>query len=238
MNFINNWQQAIELAADATSAALTLPNGDYMLVISNALGAQASLWEVVAASVTDGTATLVRGQEATVVRAWPAGSVIYCTATAGQLAAIFAQLTAQSAAIADLQARVSMLENPVPAGAVRIGVHVGESAAGYYIQNGEPVGSVTPAAIQIPAVGLCPVRVLYQYASGGNQLFTLVLDGDFVPGVIESLDVEGLGVLAVADATTFGDVISGTPVVGYQWAISSSDWADGGDRLVAFTFTA
>jgi hypothetical protein len=238
MNFINNWQQAIELAADATSIALALPDGDYVLMISNALGAQASLWEVVAASVADGTATLVRGQEATVVRAWPAGSVIYCPLTAGQLSSMFAQLEAQASSLVDLQARVYALENPVPAGSLRVGVHVGATAAGYYMQNDEPVGTVTPVAIEVPTVGPCPVRVLYQYASGGNLQFTLVLDGDFAHSVIESLDVEGIGVLAVADATTFDDVISGTPVVGYQWAISSSDWADGGDRLVAFNFPA
>ena len=86
MNYVNFWKREITLAVDAETAALDLPDGTYVLVISDALGAAASAHEVVRADVASGTATLYRGQEGTAAQAWPAGSVVYCALTAGQLA--------------------------------------------------------------------------------------------------------------------------------------------------------
>lgn len=86
MNYVNFWKREITLAVDAVTATLDLPDGTYALVISDTLGAGASAHEIVLADVASGTATLQRGQEGTEAQAWPAGSVVYCALTAGQLA--------------------------------------------------------------------------------------------------------------------------------------------------------
>ena len=86
MNYLNFWKREITLAVDAVTATLDLPDGTYALVISDTLGAAASAHEIVRADVASGTATLQRGQEGTEAQAWPAGSVVYCALTAGQLA--------------------------------------------------------------------------------------------------------------------------------------------------------
>lgn len=83
MNYVNNWQRPITLAAAATTAALDLPDGTYRLCISNA---DRSLFEVVDAAVVSGVATLSRGIEGTAAQEWAEGSLIYCSVTAGQLA--------------------------------------------------------------------------------------------------------------------------------------------------------
>lgn len=82
MNFINNWSQGVTLAAGATSLALSLPDGEYRLTLADAAGA-ATRWEIVGAVVSSGTADLERALEGTVDQAWTAGSVIYCSLTAG-----------------------------------------------------------------------------------------------------------------------------------------------------------
>ena len=86
MDYVNFWKREITLAVDAETATLDLPDGTYALVISDTLGAGASAHEIVLADVASGTATLQRGQEGTEAQAWPAGSVVYCALTAGQLA--------------------------------------------------------------------------------------------------------------------------------------------------------
>ena len=102
MIFVNNYREPIELAWGATTAALSLPDGEYRLTLTNADG---NAWEIVDATVASGTATLVRGLEGTAVQEWPAGSSIYCAVTAGQLN--------------DLLARVEALEGgAVPNGAL------------------------------------------------------------------------------------------------------------------------
>lgn len=112
MNFVNNWQREIALSSGATSAALDLPDGDYVLMISDALGAGATVWEVVLASVVGAAATLTRAQEGTSARTWPAGSAIYCTLTAGQLISLYDALAdkADASSLPD-----EFFENPMTA---------------------------------------------------------------------------------------------------------------------------
>lgn len=85
MNYVNNWQRPITLAAAATTAALDLPDGTYRLCISNA---DRSLFEVVDAVVVSGAATLSRGLEGTAAQEWAEGSLIYCSVTAGVLSGL------------------------------------------------------------------------------------------------------------------------------------------------------
>lgn len=109
MAYINNYRELIELAQGATTAALSLPDGEYRLTLTNADG---NAWEIVDATVAGGTATLVRGLEGTADQAWPAGSSIYCAVTAGQLNALAARID-------DLEQRVSELESgSIPDGAL------------------------------------------------------------------------------------------------------------------------
>jgi len=100
MAYINNYREPIELAQGTTTAALSLPDGDYRLTLTNADG---NAWEIVDATVTNGAATLVRGLEGTAVQEWPGGSVIYCAVTAGQLNALLTR-------IAEAEARIAALE--------------------------------------------------------------------------------------------------------------------------------
>ncbi|WP_312669733.1 hypothetical protein [Stutzerimonas nitrititolerans] len=100
MKYINNYREAIELAAGATIAALSLPDGDYRLTLTSAEGDR---WEIVDAAVVAGIATLARAREGTLDQGWPAGSSIYCDVTAGQLNDLLAR-------ISDLQQRVAALE--------------------------------------------------------------------------------------------------------------------------------
>ena len=243
MNFINNWQQEVALPLGATSLALSLPDGQYRLVLSDALGATATRWEIVDATVAGGSALLVRGREGTANQAWPDGSVIYSSVTAGVLDDLYAQIAAQAAglatqaaALASLEARVAALENPVPEGAIRVGLHVGATAAGYYVDSGSPVGSVTPAALSIPGFGAAPIMNLFTFNSGANLV--IAFEGSFSHSLIVSADVEGVGVLAVADASLITDTVGGVTVTGYQWATDASDWFTGGERLVQFTFSS
>lgn len=83
MDYVNNWQRPITLGSADTSVALDLPDGTYRLSISDA---DRSLFEVVEAVVTSGTATLTRALEGTTAQEWAAGSSIYCSVTAGVLA--------------------------------------------------------------------------------------------------------------------------------------------------------
>lgn len=104
MNYVNNWSRPIELAAGAMTCPLDLPDGKYRLCISDTAG---GLLEVVDATVIDGTADLVRGQEGTSASAWPAGSQIFCSITAGLVMDLYQQIKA-------LEQRVSNLEPPAP----------------------------------------------------------------------------------------------------------------------------
>lgn len=88
MNFVNFWMRDIVLPLGATACPLDLPDGEYRLVTADGLGAEATAWEIVGAVVAGGAATLTRGLEGTTDQAWPAGSVIYSSVTAGILQAL------------------------------------------------------------------------------------------------------------------------------------------------------
>lgn len=103
MPYVNNYREPIELSAGATATSLALADGDYLLTLSDASGTR---WEIVAATVAAGAATLTRAQEATVAQEWGAGSVIYQSVTAGLLT----ELSVAMAAVAALTARVDALE--------------------------------------------------------------------------------------------------------------------------------
>lgn len=120
MNFINNWQRDIALAAGALSCPLDIPDGTYRLTLSDSLSS-ATRWELVTATVTAGEAALVRGVEGSADQEWPSGSVIYCAITAAvltdafqRISALEAEAIATSDQIADLTQRVEALE-PAPA---------------------------------------------------------------------------------------------------------------------------
>lgn len=87
MNYVNNWQRAVVLAAGATSLALDLPNGDYRLTLTDS-ATNPTRWEIIDATVDGGTADIARGMEGTADQTWPSGSVIYCSLTAGALAGL------------------------------------------------------------------------------------------------------------------------------------------------------
>lgn len=89
MNFVNNWSRPVTLAAGATTLALDLPDGSYRLTLADSAAAP-TRWEIIDATVAASTATLTRAQEGTSDQAWPEGSVIYCSLTAGTLAQLAA----------------------------------------------------------------------------------------------------------------------------------------------------
>ena len=89
MAYINNYREPIELEQGATTAALSLPDGEYRLTLTNADG---NAWEIVDAVVASGSATLTRALEGTTSQAWPVGSSIYCAVTAGQLNDLLARI--------------------------------------------------------------------------------------------------------------------------------------------------
>lgn len=91
MNFINNYSQPVTLALGATSLALSLPDGEYRLTLTDS---PSTRWEIVGAVVATGTATLQRGLEGTSDQSWADGSVIYCDLTAGTVASLIALLDA------------------------------------------------------------------------------------------------------------------------------------------------
>lgn len=103
MDFVNNWSRPITLAAGATSLALDLPDGSYRLTLADK-SAGATRWEIIDASVAAGTATLTRAQEGTTDQAWPEGSVIYCTLTAGTLAQLAAPAAPARAPVVSVNA--------------------------------------------------------------------------------------------------------------------------------------
>jgi len=106
MNFVNNFSQPVTLAMGATSLALTLPDGEYRLTLTDSATA-GTTWEIVGAVVSGGTATLERGLEGTTDQTWSSGSVIYCALTAGLLQTMFARLLPAGGAAGQLLAKAS-----------------------------------------------------------------------------------------------------------------------------------
>lgn len=95
MNYVNNWLRPLTLSEQAITTTLDLADGQYRLTIADA---SRSRIEIVDATVTAGTADLVRGCEGTAIQDWPEGSVIYCALTAEQLAGALSALVLGSGA--------------------------------------------------------------------------------------------------------------------------------------------
>lgn len=113
MNFANNWSQPITLDAGVTvlGGVTGLPDGNYLLTLTDSVTTP-SRWEIVAADLVTGNAVLERGQEGTTDQAWPSGSIIYCSITAGQVSSLFEAIADQLVMIEELQERVTALEPP------------------------------------------------------------------------------------------------------------------------------
>lgn len=246
MNLINNWRQQLALAQSAASVELELPDGEYLLTLSDGLGAAATRWEYIRATVASGAATLERAQEGSTDQEWPAESWIYCSVTAGVLSELYAQQAAQAALIAgmaaqiaDLTDRVAALEPPaLPMLTVTIG-----SSGGYIVgYSSEGLGSVEPDALDVPGYGSYPVMIA-NFENDTPKLFTLIFNGHFPVDRIVSIDVEGCGVLAVADADTAQNEEGGggsPPTTVYVWSVAETDWFAAVDqaRTIEFTFAA
>jgi len=110
MDFINNWLRSITLSADATECPLDLPDGEYLLTLSDSVGATAKRWEIISASVYSGTGYLSRAMEGTTAQDWPAGSQIYCSLTAGTLGELYSALRDTNARVTRTQGMVATLE--------------------------------------------------------------------------------------------------------------------------------
>jgi hypothetical protein len=106
MNFINNYSQAVTLAAGATSLPLSLPDGEYRLTLTDSELAS-TRWEIVGAVVVSGTATLQRSLEGTTDQPWPEGSVIYSALTAGLMQIIFQRLLPAGGTAGQLLSKLS-----------------------------------------------------------------------------------------------------------------------------------
>lgn len=228
MNLVNNWCEQIALAHSAASAPLALSDGDYVLTLSDALGASATRWEIVRAQVQAGVAVLERAQEGTADQDWPAGSFIYCSVTAGLLGGLFAQ-------IAGLSERVAALEAAMPA---RVVVTLGEAADGIVGFELGRFGGVTPAAINIPGVGAFPVAMA-AFDTESEPFLNLQFRGHFPVETIVGISVQGAGDLLVADGFATNASDASGPVTVYSWeGVPSTDWftAVGQKRSIEFTF--
>ncbi|WVM88925.1 hypothetical protein UMZ34_23990 [Halopseudomonas pachastrellae] len=99
ISFVDNWLRPLQLTAAQVEVELDLPDGQYVLTVADSETA-ATRWEILAAMVESGQATLLRES----AQEWGAGSVIYCSVNSAILAQIF---LAQEA----LDGRVASLEN-------------------------------------------------------------------------------------------------------------------------------
>lgn len=241
MQFVNNWQQTIALPIATTSLALSLPDGDYRLVVSDALGTSATAWEVLDATVASGTADLTRGQEGTAAQEWPSGSVIYCTLTAGQVSDLFARvLSLESRVTALEQANIETREVVVTVGMDTFGsgYEAGWVLDGVSSDYGQ-LGGITPTSIDLPGFGDVAIWALRaERDNSANQYFKLALplsSEDVLP--IASLDVDGVGVLNLADASINDDTCSLGDFIWITWTVAGDDWALDSLRTVTFILT-
>lgn len=125
MRYVNNWlaQLTAGLGPAATALPLSpaaigrLPPGEYLLTLaSSANPVEQTAWEVVRVTVASGNATAVRAQEGTAPLAWPAGTLIYCSLTAGFVNDLVTQIASLTARVVALEAGGGV--DPVPDGAL------------------------------------------------------------------------------------------------------------------------
>lgn len=153
LKFINNWSRPVVLSPTVDSLALELPDGEYLLTITDSL-TDASRWEIVRAAVIGGMATLQRGQEETIAQAWPEGSVIYCSVTAGTLNEI---MQSGGGAPAAGWGKVGFVANYDSAGVVSytlspidVDLYVGTGGVGYDVELAIPEDLPPGAAMRVP----------------------------------------------------------------------------------------
>lgn len=210
MNFVNNWSQAISLAAGEESlAGITgLPDGDYILTLADS-AVSPTRWEVVQATLAGGSADLVRAQEGTTDQTWPVGSVIYCSLTASTLLAL------QTAARGIVSTTVD------GTGHLQVTYTDGETVDAGFVKGTK--GDTGDAGRGISGVTVnSSGHLIISYTSGANTDAGMVV-GPTGRG-IESSTVDGSGhlILTYTDGSTqdVGDVTNG---------IDGEDGEDGAD---------
>lgn len=249
MNYVNNWLVDIVLAEGATECALDLPDGTYRLTLSDHIAIQ-TRWEIVAAVVVDGVATLTRAQEGTTDQPWAEGSVIYCSVTAGAMTDISTRLVAlesfastAAAQITDLITRVEALEAAaLPDGIIITSDAAGNGGiAGYSANNG--AGSISPAGASVYPDG--------EAAPGAvGEILDLAWSDDWPFYGVLQLRVQGddtdwpdvaslpFDVLTIGSTeylrTNLADAGSGTGNRIFTWTVASDPFVDGANA-VAFT---
>ena len=117
----------------STEAAAKLPmaSGDhYLLTLVGTLDpSQQTVVEIVKATPGAGGAiTIERDQESTGAAAWPAGTWVFCSMTAGTLGGLFGTLATQSEAIADQGELISQQQDAIGDQAELIGQLQGDIA--------------------------------------------------------------------------------------------------------------
>lgn len=154
--FVDNWSAPVVLALGATSLAVTLPDGSYAITLSDALGLDATRWEIVAAEVAAGTATLLRGQEGTDDQDWPNGSVAYLATTAAFL---------------------ERIQQPAPSGYVEVSapgvtaIAAGTAVIELFALGDPPTGQDFILDLPAPSFGTAHVYDVISWVAGsGNRL--------------------------------------------------------------------
>jgi len=102
LSFIDNWLRPLQLAAAQVEAELDLPDGLYVLTISDS-SSSATRWEVFAAQVELGLGVLDRDDP----QEWGEGSVVYCSVSSRVLDVVFSSLAAHSGRLETLENETS-----------------------------------------------------------------------------------------------------------------------------------
>lgn len=239
MNFINNWSALVQLAAGVTALELDLPDGAFLLTLTDSQ-AEPTRWEIVEAQVVGGAATLVRGREGTLDQDWPAGSVIYLSVTAGWLSSVEQRLAAGGVIVsenlpgeADVPAAVGATwVVPGQASLVALGNEFGSDwalAAGAYPSMGYSFPAGTPGASYEAAYSdrQFSINLLFGEYSGvypGTLALPWVgtpyglgftIDPAGADGIALSLDCSAMGETAYAEIENMG-------VAGAELAVAGS----------------
>jgi len=226
LNFVDNWMRPVTLTAVQTSVAVDLPDGQYVLTVSDDA---ATRWEVVLVQVASGQADLMRENP----QEWPEGSVIYCAANAMVLLTLFDSLDYVMEQVA----------TGVPWQIVYGGSTVTLDKAGSYFRPTPSGGMVTikPPA-DLPRLGRVQNTVEVQVFSGtvirlsGEGLeidFATVQDHPMITATIAPdntyVDLTSSGTVKlklVVAAYAAGYVENDAPLIRLQLTVDISDYDD------------